>query len=157
MPALSHGHQLIYSSFYNRWNFLGFKILWINSWCYCLPTKIIPPPCTQGFSASRAKPAPFTVLSAILDAKVRKKMERNALWVKILRKTRDIQKNVYLCGANLRIEWTMEIKLNDYHRKVNAEMRAKVVYRQKHPQSRKESLRRLRILREQRLANLSNW
>ena len=46
----------------------------------------------------------------------------------------------------------MEIKLNDYHRKVNAEMRAKVAYWQEHPQSRKESLRRLRILREQRLA-----
>ena len=86
MPALSHGHQLIYSSFYNRWNFLGFKILWINSWCYCLPTKIIPPPCTQGFLASLAKPAPFTVLLAILVAKVRKKLERNALCVKKARK-----------------------------------------------------------------------
>ena len=42
----------------------------------------------------------------------------------------------------------MEIKLNDYHKKVNAEMRAKVAYWQEHPQSRKESLRRLRILRE---------
>jgi hypothetical protein len=51
----------------------------------------------------------------------------------------------------------MEIKLNDYHKKVNAEMRAKVAYWQEHPQSRKESLRRLKLLREQRLANLSNW
>ena len=50
----------------------------------------------------------------------------------------------------------MEIKLNDYHKKVNAEMRAKVAYWQEHPQSRKESLRRLKLLREQRLANLSN-
>ena len=50
----------------------------------------------------------------------------------------------------------MEIKLNEYHKKVNAEMRAKVAYWQEHPQSRKESLRRLRLLREQRLANLSN-
>jgi hypothetical protein len=48
-------------------------------------------------------------------------------------------------------------QLNDYHKKVNAEMRAKVAYWQEHPQSRKESLRRLRLLREQRLANLSNW
>lgn len=28
----------------------------------------------------------------------------------------------------------MEIKLNDYHRKVKAEMRAKVAYWQEHPQ-----------------------
>ncbi len=45
----------------------------------------------------------------------------------------------------------MEIILNDYHMKVNAEMRAKVAYWQEHPQSRKESLRRLKLLREQRL------
>ena len=37
---------------------------------FVLPTKIIPPPCTQGSSASRAKPAPSTVLSAILACKV---------------------------------------------------------------------------------------
>ena len=46
----------------------------------------------------------------------------------------------------------MEIILNDYHKKVNAEMKAKVAYWQEHPQSRKESLRRLNLLREQRLA-----
>ena len=51
----------------------------------------------------------------------------------------------------------MEIKLNDYHKKVNAEMRAKVAYWKSHPISRTESLKRLRLLREQRLANLSNW
>ena len=51
----------------------------------------------------------------------------------------------------------MEIKLNDYHKKVNAEMRAKVTYWKAHPLSRTESLRRLRLLREQRLANQSNW
>ena len=51
----------------------------------------------------------------------------------------------------------MEIILNDYHKKVNNEKRAKVEYWQEHPQSRKESLRRLKLLREQRLANLSNW
>jgi hypothetical protein len=63
---------------------------------YYLPTKVIPPPCAQGFSASRAKPAPFTVLLAILVAKVRKKLERNALCVKKLRKTRDIQKKMFI-------------------------------------------------------------
>ena len=26
------------------WNFRGFKTCWINSWCYYLPTKIIPAP-----------------------------------------------------------------------------------------------------------------
>ena len=51
----------------------------------------------------------------------------------------------------------MEIILYDYHKKVNNEKRAKVEYWQEHPQSRKESLRRLKLLREQRLANLSNW
>ena len=40
----------------------------------------------------------------------------------------------------------MEIILNDYHKKVNKE----------HPLSRNESLKRLRLLREQRLASLSN-
>ncbi len=49
----------------------------------------------------------------------------------------------------------MEIILNDYHKKVNAEMKAKVAYWQEHPQSRKESLRRLNLLREQRLARES--
>ncbi len=49
----------------------------------------------------------------------------------------------------------MEIVLNDYHKKVNAEMKAKVAYWQEHPQSRKESLRRLNLLREQRLARES--
>ena len=51
----------------------------------------------------------------------------------------------------------MEIKLNEYHKKVNAEKRTKVEYWKKHPLSRSESLKRLRLLREQRLANLSNW
>ena len=51
----------------------------------------------------------------------------------------------------------MEIKLNDYHKKVNAEMKASVAYWMQHPKSREESLKRLRLLREQRLANLSNW
>lgn len=47
----------------------------------------------------------------------------------------------------------MEIILNDYHKKVNAEMRQKVAYWKAHPLSRSEALRRLRLLREQRLAN----
>ena len=51
----------------------------------------------------------------------------------------------------------MEVELNEYHKKVNAEMRAKVEYWKTHPLSRTESLKRLRFLREQRLANLSNW
>ncbi len=51
----------------------------------------------------------------------------------------------------------MEIKLNDYHKKVNAEMRASVTFWMQHPKPREECLKRLRLLREQRLANLSNW
>ena len=50
----------------------------------------------------------------------------------------------------------MEIILNEYHQKVNAEKMAKVEYWQAHPLSRSESLRRLRLLREQRLAIQSN-
>jgi hypothetical protein len=50
----------------------------------------------------------------------------------------------------------MEIILNDYHKKVNAEMRARMAYWKAHPQSRTESLKRLRLLREQRLASQSN-
>jgi hypothetical protein len=34
----------------------------------------------------------------------------------------------------------MEIILNDYHKKVNAEMKAKVAYWQEHPQSHEECL-----------------
>ena len=51
----------------------------------------------------------------------------------------------------------MEIILNEYHKKVNAEMRTSVAYWMKHPKSREESLKRLKLLREQRLARLSNW
>lgn len=50
----------------------------------------------------------------------------------------------------------MEIKLNDYHKKVNTEKRAKVEYCRAHPIPREEALRRLKILREQRLARLAN-
>ncbi len=46
----------------------------------------------------------------------------------------------------------MEIILNDYHKKVNAEMRKSVAYWKEHPLSRTEALRRLKLLREQRLA-----
>ena len=51
----------------------------------------------------------------------------------------------------------MEIILNDYHKKVNAQMRQTVAYWKAHPQPREECLRRLKLLREQRLANQSNW
>ena len=51
----------------------------------------------------------------------------------------------------------MEIILNDYHKKVNAIKKAKVEYWKEHPLSRIESLRRLKLLREQRLASQSNW
>lgn len=51
----------------------------------------------------------------------------------------------------------MEIILNDYHKKVNAVKMAKIAYWKAHPLSRSESLRRLRLLREQRLANQSTW
>ena len=45
----------------------------------------------------------------------------------------------------------MEIILNEYHKKVNAIKKAKVAYWKEHPLSRSESLRRLKLLREQRL------
>ena len=45
----------------------------------------------------------------------------------------------------------MEIVLNDYHKNVNAIKMAKLAYWKTHPLSRNESLKRLRILREQRL------
>ena len=48
----------------------------------------------------------------------------------------------------------MEIILNDYHKKVNAEKKAKVEYWKTHPIPREEALRRLKLLREQRLANI---
>ena len=48
----------------------------------------------------------------------------------------------------------MEIILNDYHKKVNAEKKAKVEYLKTHPIPREEALRRLKLLREQRLSNL---
>ena len=51
----------------------------------------------------------------------------------------------------------MEIILNDYHKKSNAIKMTKVAYWKAHPLSRTESLRRLRLLREQRLASQSNW
>ena len=46
----------------------------------------------------------------------------------------------------------MEIKLNDYHKKVNAEKKASVAYWMQHPKPREECLRQLKNLREQRLA-----
>ena len=51
----------------------------------------------------------------------------------------------------------MEIILNEYHKKANAIKIAKVAFWMQHPKSRKESLKELRLLREQRLASQSNW
>ena len=51
----------------------------------------------------------------------------------------------------------MDVILNDYHKKVNAEKRASVAYWMEHPKPREESLKRLKLLREQRLARQSNW
>ncbi len=51
----------------------------------------------------------------------------------------------------------MEIILNKYHKKVNAEKMQSMAYWKEHPLTRKESLKRLRFLREQRLANQFNW
>ena len=48
-------------------------------------------------------------------------------------------------------------KLNDYHLKVTQEKMKSVAYWQKHPISHEECLSQFRRLREQRLANLSNW
>ena len=50
----------------------------------------------------------------------------------------------------------MEIILNEYHKKVNAEMRVKMEYYKAHPPPREEALKRLKLLREQRLARLEN-
>ena len=46
----------------------------------------------------------------------------------------------------------MEVILNEYHKRVNAEKKAKVAYWKEHPLPREEALRRLKLLREQRLA-----
>ena len=64
-PRYTHGHRLTYSKCYNHRNLRDFTMHWINSWCYYLPTKIIPPPCTQGLSCS------FAVydMSAVLECK----------------------------------------------------------------------------------------
>ena len=51
----------------------------------------------------------------------------------------------------------MEIILNDYHKMVNAKKMEKMAYWEAHPLSRTECLRRLRLLREQRLARQSKW
>ena len=49
----------------------------------------------------------------------------------------------------------MDVVLNDYHKKMNAIKIAKVAYWRAHPLLREVALRRLRNLRDQRLANLS--
>lgn len=46
----------------------------------------------------------------------------------------------------------MEVILNEYHKRVNAEKKAMVAFWKEHPLPREEALRRLKLLREQRLA-----
>ena len=48
----------------------------------------------------------------------------------------------------------MEIILHDYHKKVTAEKKATVEYWKTHQIHREAALSRLKLLREQRLANL---
>ena len=55
-PRLSHGHRLTYSKHFYHWNFLGFMILWINSWCYCYYPQKSHRPSTEVYCrCSRAK------------------------------------------------------------------------------------------------------
>ena len=50
----------------------------------------------------------------------------------------------------------MEIQLNDYHKKVNAQMMASMAYWREHPLSLEECLAQFKRLREQRLARGQN-
>ena len=49
----------------------------------------------------------------------------------------------------------MEIQLNEYHKKVNAQMQKRMAYWREHPLSLEECLAQLKRLREQRLARES--
>nr|WP_297058538.1 hypothetical protein [Prevotella sp.] len=49
----------------------------------------------------------------------------------------------------------MEIQLNDYHKKVNAQKMASMAYCREHPLSLEEGLAQFKRLREQRLARES--
>ena len=49
----------------------------------------------------------------------------------------------------------MEIQLNDYHKKVNAQKMASMAYWREHPLSLEECLAQFKRLREQRLARES--
>ena len=49
----------------------------------------------------------------------------------------------------------MEIQLNDYHKKVNAQMQKSMAYWREHPLSLEECLAQFKRLREQRLARES--
>lgn len=46
----------------------------------------------------------------------------------------------------------MEIQLNDYHKKVNAQKKKSMAYWREHPLSLEECLAQFKCLREQRLA-----
>ena len=48
----------------------------------------------------------------------------------------------------------MEIQLNDYHKKVNAQMQKSMAYWREHPLSLEECLAQFKRLREQRLARI---
>ena len=50
----------------------------------------------------------------------------------------------------------MEIQLNDYHKKVNAQMQKTMAYWREHPLSLEECLAQFKRLREQRLARVQN-
>ena len=48
----------------------------------------------------------------------------------------------------------MEIQLNDYHKKVNAQMQKSMAYWREHPLSLEECLAQFKRLQEQRLARI---
>ena len=48
----------------------------------------------------------------------------------------------------------MEIQLNEYHKKVNAQMQKSMAYWREHPLSLEECLAQFKRLREQRLARI---
>ena len=50
----------------------------------------------------------------------------------------------------------MEIQLNDYHKKVNAQMQKSMAYWREHPLSLEECLAQFKRLREQRLQGSPN-
>ena len=86
MPALKAQTHYTYSYSF-AFKTLTFLARWITALCcYCLPTKIIPPPCTQGI---QPKHASSTTIRRYLLAKVRKsrdntKQNANKCWLLFL-------------------------------------------------------------------------